>query len=428
MQYVVVSDAQPEDLRIDVRTAGRLLSEFENTLFVRVLEPDGTPWRGPVKVLLVDGEFMELRGQAEDPPTLVQTQTDRLGLVSLTGALHSEVLRVEVHVLPSVPTKTDEEAPTADPAAPPSADSSSPREPEPETPEAPASPRAKRRVRLVSFAGGVRVQASPEITEPAAALQVHARGLSARRPVFVDLYGSDGAWVYTLHPPFEAGALPRDIVGPTLAPGIVQLEGYQFTTDPGQSTDVVRIQLASQAAPTDAASLDPLLAAHREAVDAPRVDQTYSAKVERKWLSWVDAAELTPTEVEHARAFLLGTLPLIVHDPPLALATRDRDLEAMAARQRRWTLGLRVFMLGGGGLFLLAMTLAMMRAHASAAAATAAELQRSTEEGDEDLDEVMLAVDRAKRAALARAFGVIAIMAAGLVLATIMLESFLWVF
>ena len=53
-----------------------------------------------------------------------------------------------------------------------------------------------------------------------------------------------------------------------------------------------------------------------------------------------------------------------VHGPPLLLSTRERDLTAMREHKLRWIIGLRIFVFGGGGLYLVAMTVLMLRSHA----------------------------------------------------------------
>ena len=45
--------------------------------------------------------------------------------------------------------------------------------------------------------------------------------------------------------------------------------------------------------------------------------------------------------------------------PPQALSTLVREQDNLAARRRAWALGLKWFLLGGGGLFLAA-TLALV--------------------------------------------------------------------
>jgi hypothetical protein len=55
-----------------------------------------------------------------------------------------------------------------------------------------------RKFRLVSFAGAVRVSAEPLALRSGATLQINARALRAKKPVFVDVHGPDGAWVDTL--------------------------------------------------------------------------------------------------------------------------------------------------------------------------------------------------------------------------------------
>jgi hypothetical protein len=72
------------------------------------------------------------------------------------------------------------------------------------------------------------------------------------------------------------------------------------------------------------------------------------------------------------------------------------------------------------------MTFMMLRAHGRAAASTMAELERLT--AGRARADIKLAVDRAKREALLRGLGVILVMAAGLVLATILLEKLVWIY
>jgi len=73
---------------------------------------------------------------------------------------------------------------------------------------------------------------------------------------------------------------------------------------------------------------------------------------------------------------------------------------------------------------LVLMTLTMMRAHARGAASTLEALARIDDEGERD--DAKAEVGRAKRAALLRGLGVIAVMALALIGVTILLESLLW--
>jgi hypothetical protein len=241
--------------------------------------------------------------------------------------------------------------------------------------------------------------------------------------VFVDVHDVRGRFIDTVSPPFAGREAPRAWTLPAGASGILQLEAYHFTHAPGESTAVTRIH-ATNDPPRKA--LASLLAAHHAGLDVARVDRTYDREIEKAYLDRLAKLDLPAGQAAQVHAFLLQTIPLRVHGPPLRLATRERDLAAMAKTQRRWTIGLRFFLLGGGGLFLLAMTLTMARTHAAAAAATMAELERIGSM-DESLDAAR-EVARARRAALWRGLAVVAVMAAGLVLTTVMLESLLWVF
>ena len=116
-----------------------------------------------------------------------------------------------------------------------------------------------------------------------------------------------------------------------------------------------------------------------------------------------------------------------MYGPPAAMSTRQRDLDALATFKRRWTIALRWVLLGGGGLFLLAMTLMMFRALDRGAAQTRAELREiADDDGDGDL--VLAHVDRARRGAMVRGLGLIAVMAGALILSVLMLEAMVWEF
>jgi hypothetical protein len=284
---------------------------------------------------------------------------------------------------------------------------------------------AHRKVRLVSFAGAIRVDVDPLVVQPGQPTEVAAMALRSKIPIFVDVFDGAGRWVDIVHPPFVGGEPPRPWTPAIDHDDLVQLQAYHFTHNAGEATAVARLQITTSL-PSDRRTLAPLLEAHRESADLPRVDRTYDAKIERKYLDAIAAQDLKGPDLEQARGYLLGTLPLRVHEPPLQLVTRQRDLDEMARFQHRWTIGMRIFLLGGGGLFLIAMTFAMMRAHADAAKATMAAIERL---GDVEASlEAANDLARSRRAAFWRGVAVIAVMAGGLLLTTIMLESLLWVF
>lgn len=389
LQHGDDSDPQPPRVRISVRPHGRLLSEFENTIYVRVLHPDGRPFSGEVEVSLISGAFADARPADGVKPVLGRGALDALGLFSIHGRLESAVLRVKVAVLGPDGT-----------------------------------PLHERTVRMVSFAGGVVLRPDAlAVSATGPELDLVVEALRRKRPVFVDVHAPGGAWVSTVTPPLKVGEPPRSWTHGPVAPGVLQFEAYAATNAPGESAALARVQVV-QGDPTAAASLVPLLQLHREGVDAPRVEAGYEASLETKFLDRVQALPLDAEAVRAARRFLLGTLPLATYEPPVAVANRDRVLEAMATKKRRWTVAMRWVLLGGGGLFLLLMTLTMMRGHAQAAASTMAAL--GTISDDDERHEASATVAAAKRAALLRGLGVVAVMAAALAGTTLLLESLLW--
>ncbi len=394
LQYGDDTEAQPTNLRIVLRPAKRLLAGFDNELFVRVTEPDGSARPRPVEVVLLEGELMGAKGDVEKPVVLFGGTTDELGLARLVGPLDSEVVRLEVRVLGD---------------------------------SAGAAPIAKRRLRMVSYAGGVDAVAEPDVVAPGAAIEVKAWSLSAKASIHTDVHGPDGAFVDVLHPPVVGREPPRVWTAPASAVGLVQLEAHQHVTSPGESTAFVRV-LVTDADPTGAASLAPLLQAHRDDLDLTRIERDWDAALERQWLDRVAKQADTPAEIELARRFLLGTLPATVYGPPVALVTRERLEQELAVVQGRWKTGMRVFLLGGGGLFLVVLTWLMIRSHRVAAQVTFGELARMYGNDPQQRAEAERLVAEATRAGLVRGLGVIAVMVGALALTVFILESLLWVY
>jgi len=390
-QYADDTDPQPDNVKIDIRAHGRVQTGFDNAFFLRVTDASGRPWSGPVELLLLNGELAQRVGTSEAPVTLVRGTTDRLGLLRWNGELVSETVRLEARVMST--TVAGEVV-------------------------------AKRVVKLVSFAGVVTVAVDPEVADAGAEIELAALGLSGKRLIYVDVHDERGAWIETL-PPIAGRSLPRPWTLPEHpATGVMQLEAYDQPNAPGESAAVARLQVAQRG--NEAVSLRPLVDAQKEALSLPRVDKSFDETRERAWLDDVGALDLSSSEIVRLRGWLLGTLPVSVYGPPAAMSTRQRDLDAMAEFKRRWTIALRWVLLGGGGLFLLAMTLMMFRALERGAAQTRAELREIADEEDGDL--VLAHVDRARRGAMLRGLGLIAVMAGALILAVLMLETMVWEF
>ncbi len=388
-QYADDSDEQPEGIAIDVRPFSRVLAGFENELLLRVVDRKGKPWSGSAAVLLLDGEFREQRGSASEPPTVWEGQTNEAGLAAIRGLLSSEIIRLRVELKGADGAVTH-----------------------------------TRKIRLVSFAGAVQLDAAPLAVVPGAALEIKAGGLSGTRPVFVDMFGPDGAWVDTFTPPVQGREPGREWTTPAHA-GLLQIEAYHFTNEPGESTAVVRV-MAQPGDPSQVASLATAIERQRGALPLPRNDRTWDEDRERGYLSWLGRASLSPSAVALARRWVLGTLPIEVRGPPTILRSRERDLTAMTELKRRWVLGLRILMLGGGALFLAAMTVLMIRSHNRDATATLEELQCLNEGVERERIEAH--VQQARRAALGRGLLVVFSMAVGLCSAMLLLENLVWDF
>lgn len=399
-QYADDSDPQPESHAFDVRARGRVLAGFDNELWLRITDAKGTPWSGPAAIRLVDGELGDARGNPDDPPVLWEGRTDAAGLASIHGALSSEVLRLEVEARSEVGSEVGSE-------------------------DQPAKVLAKRRIRLVSFAGAVDLRIDPVTAAPGQEVEVLAAGLSAKRPVFVDVYGPDGAWVETFAPPVQGREPARSWTPPAGREGMLQLEAYHFTNEPGESTAVARL-LVDPRPPIDLGLLEPLVARQRATLSRPRLDRTWDETRERGYLDAISRRSLPPEAMASARAWLTGTLPIEVHGPPTVLRSRERDLAAMLETKQAWAMGMRIFLLGGGGLFLVAMTILMIRSHSRDAEATLRELKTLNQGVERELLEAH--VEQARRSAMLRGLLMIVMMAGGVACAVVLLESFVWDF
>jgi hypothetical protein len=391
-QHADDSDPQPTALKIDVRPFGRVTAGFDNTLMVRITDANGGPWSGPVVVRLLDGELGEHRGrpQDQDPPVVWEGRTNAAGLATFSGALSSDVLRLLVQL------RAEGDAGLV---------------------------LHTRKIQLTSFAGAVQVLAEPIVVAPGGAFEVLAAGLGAKRPVFVDVYGPDGAWLDTFDPPVLGLEPARAWSVPPGLQGLVQLEGYHFTNAPGESTAVARVLVVDPAADATAA-LGAGIERQRARLSIARSDRTWDEARERGYLGALERGPLPAAALASAERWLLGTLPIEVHGPPTLLRTRERDEQALLEHKRAWILGLRIFVFGGGALYLLAMAWVMLRSHARDASATLAEL-RTLAEGPER-ESLEHAVRQGRRASMARGSLVMVLMAIGMVIAVLALETLVW--
>ncbi len=464
------TDPQPERARLNLRPFGRLLAGFDNTLLVRALDEHGAPFAGELEVVLTDGEFMGQHGSSDAPPTLFKGHTDALGLISLTGPFTSEILGLDLRVYPkeqgeeaagaatddakskdakskdakskdarskdakSKDAKSkDAESKDAESKDAESKDAESkdatPKVADPEASTEgegdvkPPEPLATRHIRMVSFSGAVRAYAEPLAVQAGGTIQLGARPLRARRPVFGDLHGADGAWLDTLSPPLKGREPPREWSTEGAAPGLLQLEAYHYFNKPGESAAVALFQV-TEGAPSAPASIKPLLARQREQMSVTRVEKDFDEELETRYLDHLERAVKTPEEVEMARRWLIGTLPVRVYNPPAALSSRTRELATLRATKRRWNIGLFWFLVVGGGGFLLLTTLLIMRNHGR----MAREMTRALLGDDSTDEEELIAIRRAQRAVLARGGALIASMALGLVLAIVVLNKLVWEF
>ena len=78
-QYADDTDAQPDNVKIDIRAHGRVQTGFDNAFFLRVTDASGRPWSGPVELVMLKGELAERVATPQEPITLVRGTTDRLG-------------------------------------------------------------------------------------------------------------------------------------------------------------------------------------------------------------------------------------------------------------------------------------------------------------------------------------------------------------
>jgi hypothetical protein len=413
LQWADDTDEQPAGVRIDLRPDGRLLAGFHNRLFVRVTDLAGKPWKPAtgeprIQVLLASGEFGGLVGDPDKPPVLYDGRVDSLGLASVEGLLSSDAVRFEIRLVGAA-----------------------------EPPASPYLSGPKRRLRFVSHAGTVRVIASTDFVHPGDEVTITVDAISARRPAFVDIHGPSGVWFDTVTPPllvpqeykFE---VPRDLGWDLSEDPFMQFEAYQSTLRPEDSSAIAQVQLApSNGVRRD--SFAPLLERQRDQLSLPRIDREFEIGRERAYLSHLETqmrgTSCTEAEVERARAFLLGSLAAVVHGPPQALNTRAREDLDTATSKRNWTLAVRWFLLGGGGLFIFVMATMVWR--------NQRKLERQTTEAlgfvpgtkvpdDEMFADHSLALTRARREMIGRGVLTIGIMTAALLMTVLLLESLVW--
>jgi hypothetical protein len=430
LQWGDDTDPQPESLRIDLQPFGRLLAGFVNQFLVRVTDLDGKPLAGKVVVRLIQGELGGEVGPGlfgdRPPPVVHDGRADGQGLTLFGGMVGTDVLRFEIAVTPDAPVESKKEPPpTGPPAAesPPSPPSSGDAgDPPGEDDE--AKP-ITRRFRLVSRVGGVRLHVDSLASRPGATVEIGATALRSGRPVYVDVHGPDGAWIDTLRPPLMPGDPDREYELPLgIGEGFVHFEGYMATNAPGTSAAVGRVAVADRSE-RSAEALRFLVDAQRERLDLPRVIEGFEKERERAYLdrlSALDPGGLDDESWRRVRRWLVGSLPSEVWGPPHALSSRAREDAALAAFKQRWTVGLRIFLWGGGALLVL-LAAGSLRAQQRRVNAAAAEALEGFEGGGAEFSMI-----ERRGEMLTRAAGVIGLLVSMLVLTALMLERLVWEF
>jgi hypothetical protein len=265
----------------------------------------------------------------------------------------------------------------------------------------------------------VKVTAEPLALAAGQPLKIHARALRAKKPVFIDIHAGDGAWIDTLSPVIVSEP-PRDWSTALQQPGFLQVEAYQFTTSPGESAALARVQV-TDGAPDSDASLAPLIAQQRALLELGRTEKGFDRELERAYLDAVEKADVAAADVPLARAWLLGTLPVEVLGPPLALTTQVREQEALVAAQAAVGARAEVVPARRGR--------AVPRGRHDAGgdqpptcrgAHVTGDPRRGRDRGDCPGDR------QAQRAVLLRAVALVVTMALGLVLTVVVLDKLLW--
>ncbi len=114
--------------------------------------------------------------------------------------------------------------------------------------------------------------------------------------------------------------------------------------------------------------------------------------------------------------WLMASLPVSVYGPPESQSTRAREDARLAKKRGRWTLGLRTFLWGGGGLVIFIVALFLFTQ----------QRRLATQIGDVLGDETAALEVTERRSLLLRGAGVIAFLVFVLVLLARMLESLVW--
>ena len=214
----------------------------------------------------------------------------------------------------------------------------------------------------------------------------------------------------------------------SIAEGLLQFESYQSVTSPEESASLARVQIA-KGDRGERRLLDPLIARQREQLALPRVDKQFEVEREKTYLDALAAAKLQPTEVMRARSFLIGSLEPIVHGPPVALDTRLREEQTLATFKAAWVLGIRWFLLGGGGLFITLLGALVWRHQKQFEERSSQVLGLVPGESaldDETFTDQSLAIMRARQQILVRGVVTIALMVAMLIITIMMLEKLVW--
>ncbi|MEE9386790.1 MAG: hypothetical protein V3V08_25515 [Nannocystaceae bacterium] len=425
-QWADDTEPQTRPHLVDLAPFGRTLAGFGNVFMIRVMDIDGKGHRTPVRVRLLSGEFAGKIGSQATPPVIHMGATNAIGLAEFAGIQASEVLRFEVQIGDEATRAVEETTPTSPPLSPDA------------TPSAPApasnttgdqdrsrlaankaAPTLHRRFRFVSFSGGVRLTAPTLQVRPGQEIEIGLRSLRKGKQMHIDVRASDGSWCDTaaISASSQGSRNWTWTVPRSMPPGVAQLEAYPYTNAPGESSALVRVQVVDANA-TRKAARQQLIEHHRARIHLPRASKHYNAAHEKAYLTHLQQLELDAAEDDAARLWLLGTLPIELYGPPVALSTRERNEAALAVRKRRWTVGLRWLLLGGGGCFIALAAFSLAQAQRRQRAAIDRQLLGA------GWDEGAISEHRqTMRPMILRGLILILILAAGLATTVLLLEN-----
>lgn len=421
------SQDQPPGYRIEVRPVGDLRAPFRNQIWVRISDDKGEPVKGHIAVHLYHGQWKSGPNhiKAQEAGLLLSSPLPKTGLAFFSGDLASETVGFELRYFAGEKARRAKKA------------------------------TASRKVMLRAVPGGDQLVSPRPLVGADEDIELIYRSLAPGRKASFDIHDADGRWLGRCGDPRPRGEqkwrcpAPKEL-GAAVAglyhieahagvrrvqPGVPfarlwvdgvdgldgvdemdERDGEDANNSPKSGNKARRDPAKTRARPLPPAALKWMRSFIKE---WPVEEQ----KPLENYLRSIEAQRWEPPQWRQLTSWLISATPPALFAAPSVHDTFKSAGEELKAHKSRWALRLRIWLWGGGALYVLLVALWVYYSQRRYFEQVAQTLAIEGGEDEQNSHEAAKNLSRPSRAAVLRATGIVVILAGCLVLLALFMES-----